>query len=93
MLATLKLLPDRSLAELNDKLVSRLEAGQFADTLILRFATGDVVGRVEKAYLKRNQEQDRQNVPHCGSPLIYYFLQHDSAFGERELRREIENPG
>jgi hypothetical protein len=92
-LATLQLLPDRSLPELNDELVSRLEAGQFVDTLILRFATGDVVGRVEKAYWKRNQDQDRQNVPHCGSPLIYYFLQHDSAFGERELRREIENPG
>jgi hypothetical protein len=92
-LETLQLLPDRSLPELNDKLVSRLESGQFVDTLILRFATGDVVGRVEKAYLKRNQEQDRQNLPHCGSPLIYYFLQHDAAFGERELRREIEPPG
>ena len=43
--------------------------------------------------MKRNKEQDRQSVPHCGSPLIYYFLQHDSAFGERELRREVENPG
>ena len=40
--------------------------------------------------MKRNKEQDRQSVPHCGSPLIYYFLQHDSAFGERELRREVE---
>ncbi|HEX4273805.1 MAG TPA: hypothetical protein VHZ74_00550 [Bryobacteraceae bacterium] len=70
-LATLQLLPDRSLLELNDKLASRLEAGQFVDTLILRFATGEVAERVEKAYLKRNQEQDRQNVPHCGSPLIY----------------------
>ncbi|MDP9170206.1 MAG: hypothetical protein M3N54_06295 [Acidobacteriota bacterium] len=93
MLATLQLLPDRSLPELNDKLVSRLEAGQFVDPLILRFATGDVVGPVEKAYLKRNQEQDRQNVPHCGSPLIYYFLQHDPAFGEREFRREMRTPG
>jgi hypothetical protein len=90
--ATLQLLPDRSLPELNDKLVSRLEAGQFVDTLILRYATGDVVGRVEKAYLKRNQEQDRKKLPHCGGPLIYYFLQHDPAFGERELRRVIENP-
>lgn len=91
-LATLQLLPDRSLPELNDKLVSRLEAGQFVDTLILRYATSDVVGRVEKAYLKRNQEQDRQNLPHCGGPLIYYFLQHHPAFGERELRRDIEKP-
>lgn len=91
-LETLELLPDRSLPELNDKLVARLEAGQFVDTLILRYATGDIVERVEKAYLKRNQEQDRQRLPHCGGPLVYYFLQHDAAFGERELRSDMEKP-
>jgi hypothetical protein len=89
---TLEMLPDRSLPEWNDKLVSRLEAGQFVDTLILRYATGDIVERVEKAYLKRNQEQDRQRLPHCGGPLIYYFLQHDAAFGERELRGDMDRP-
>ena len=51
--------------------------------LILRYATGEIVQRVEKAYVRRNELFDQQKLPHCGGPLIYYFLQHDPA-----LRRE-----
>jgi hypothetical protein len=89
-LSTLEMLPDRKLPEWNGVLASRLESGQFEDSLILRYATGDIVQRVEQAYLKRNAEFDRQKLPHCGGPLIYYFLQYDPAFGERELRSEID---
>ncbi len=92
-LSTLELLPDRSLPELNDMLASRAEAGQIEDALILRYATGDIVRRVEQAYLKRNADFDRQKLPHCGGALIYYFLKHDPSFGERELRGDMDKPG
>jgi hypothetical protein len=89
-LKTLAMLPDRSLPELNDALASRLEAGQHVDALVLRYATGDIVQRAELAYLRRNAEYDRQNLPHCGGALIFYFLQQDPAFGEKELRRDMD---
>ena len=92
-LSTLELLPDRSLPELNDMLASRAEAGQIEDALILRYATGDIVRRVEQAYLKRNADFDRQKLPHCGGALIYYFLKQDPSFGERELRGDMDKPG
>ena len=91
-ISTLVTLPDRSLPELNDELASRVEASQSADMLILRYATGDIVGQVEQAYLKRNAEFDRQKLLHCGGPLIFYFLKYDPAFGERELRKDIVQP-
>ena len=91
-LSTLELLPDRSLPELNGALASGLEAGHYSGRLILRYATGDIVQRVERAYLKRNEELDRQKLPHCGEPLIYYFLKYDPAFGEKELRKEMNQP-
>jgi hypothetical protein len=91
-LTTLKMLPDRSLPEMNDALAARLEAGQSPDMLILRYATGEIVQRVEKAYVRRNELFDQQKLPHCGGPLIYYFLQHDPAYGERELRNYMEKP-
>lgn len=91
-LETLGMLPDRSLPELNDMLVNRLNAGQFEDSLILRYATSDIVQPVEQAYLKRNEELDRQKLPHCGGPLMYYFLRYDPAFGEKELRGDFDKP-
>jgi hypothetical protein len=90
--STLSMLPDRSLPELNNLLANRADAGQLEDGLILRYATGDIVQRVERAYLKRNEEFDRQKLPHCGGPLIYYFLKYDAAFGERELRSDFSKP-
>ena len=89
-LSTLTMLPDRSLPELTDVLVARLNAGQVEDSLILRYAPGDIVQQVERAYLKRNEEYDRQKLIHCGGPLIYYFLQYDPAFGEAELRKDLD---
>ena len=91
-LPTLEMLPDRKLPELNNALASNLEAGQHVDSLILRYANGDIVQRVEQAYLKRNEEYDRQKLPHCVGPLAYYFLQYDAAFGERELRKDMDLP-
>jgi len=91
-LPTLEMLPDRKLPELNNGLASRLEAGQHVDALILRYATGDIVQRVERAYLNRNEEYDRQKLPHCVGPLAYYYLQYDPAFGERELRKDMDLP-
>lgn len=90
---TLEMLPDRTLPELDDTLARRLEAGDHDDRLILRYASGDIVERVERAYLKRNQDYDRQKLPHCGSPLVFYFLRYDPAFGERELRQDISATG
>jgi hypothetical protein len=92
-LSTLRMLPDRSLPELNEMLVNRLNAGQFEDSLILRYATGDIVQQVEQAYLKRNADFDRQKLPHCGGPLVYYFLRYDPAFGEKELRGGLDQKG
>jgi hypothetical protein len=91
-IGTLRMLPDRTLPEMNDILAARLEARQSVDLLILRYATANVVRRVEKAYLNRNEELDRQKLPHCGGPLVFYFLQHDPDFGERELRRAMDDP-
>jgi hypothetical protein len=91
-LSTLGMLPDGSLPELNNLLANRADAGQLEDGLILRYATGDIVQRVERAYLKRNQDFDRQKLPHCGGPLVYYFLKYDPAFGESELRSDFSRP-
>jgi hypothetical protein len=92
-LSTLAMLPDRSLPELNNLLANRADAGRLEDGLILRYATGDIVQRVEQAYLKRNEEFDRQKLAQCGGPLVYYFLKYDPAFGEKELRNEVAKPG
>lgn len=33
-----------------------------------------------------NAELDRQKLPHCPFPLVFYFLKFDPQFGEQELR-------
>jgi hypothetical protein len=81
------MLPDRHLPELNDLLASRGN-----DNLILRYATGDIVERVEHAYQARNKDLERQKLPHCGGPIVYYFLKEDPPYGERELRKEMDDP-
>jgi hypothetical protein len=91
--ATQAMLPDRTLPELDDVLVARAEAHSLDEKLILRYATGDIVKRVEKAYVERNEELDRQKLPHCMSPVVFYFLQHDPTFGERELRQNLSTSG
>ncbi len=91
--STLAMLPDRSLPDLNDVFVARAEAHDVDERLILRYATGDIVKRVEKAYIERNEELDRQKLPHCMSPVVFYFLQHDPTFGEQELRQNLSTSG
>jgi hypothetical protein len=91
--STLAMLPDGALPELNDRLAARAEAHSLDERLILRYATGDIVERVKRAYLERNAELDRQKLQHCMSPLVFYFLKYDPAFGERELRSNLSAAG
>jgi len=85
--STLAMLPDTALPELNDVLADR------SDTLlILRYATGSIVKRVEGEYLARNAEIEKQNLPTCVGPLAFYFLKYDPPFGERVLRQDFAKP-
>lgn len=85
--STLAMLPDPALPELNDVLAQR-----FDPLLILRYATGDIVKRVENAYLARNAEIEKQKLPTCAGPLAFYFLKYDPPFGERLLREDFAKP-
>ncbi|HLK69176.1 MAG TPA: hypothetical protein VKU19_37340 [Bryobacteraceae bacterium] len=89
---TLSMLKEGRLPELNDALASRLESRQYVDALIVRYATGDIVERVEKAQAKRDGDLDQQKLPHCGGPLVYYYLQFDPAYGEKMLRADFGKP-
>jgi hypothetical protein len=79
---TFAMLPLDRLPEADEPLAARLESDNSADKLIARFATGAIVQRVEEAYSLRG-ERSRN----CISPLVFYFLRYDPAFGESELRR------
>lgn len=85
--STLAMLPDPALPEFDDVLAER-----FDPLLILRYATGDIVKRVESAYLARNAEIEKQNLPTCAGPLAFYFLKYDPPFGERLLRGDFAKP-
>ena len=75
------MLPDATLPELDDTL-----AESSYELLVLRYATGDIVKRVEAAYRARMAEQ---GLPRCAGPLVFYFLKYDRAFGERLLQRRF----
>jgi hypothetical protein len=79
--ATLAMLSDPALPELNDVL-----AEQFYAPLILRYATGDIVKRVEEIYLSRKTELENRDRSTCAGALAFYFLKYDPSFGERVLR-------
>jgi hypothetical protein len=81
---TLAMLPDVTLPEFNDVLAQR-----FDTLLILRYATGDIVKRVESAYLARSAEIEKRNLPQCAGALAFYFLKYDPPFGERLLREDF----
>jgi hypothetical protein len=85
--STLAMLPDDTLPEFNDLLADR-----FDTLLILRYATGDIVKRVENAYLARHAEIEKRNLPQCAGALAFYFLKYDPPFGERVLREDFANP-
>jgi hypothetical protein len=55
----------------------------------LRYATGDIVKRVENAYLARKAEIEKQNLQACAGSLAFYFLKYDPPFGERLLREDF----
>jgi hypothetical protein len=81
------MLPDAALPELDDVLAERMDP-----LLTLRYASGDIVKRVESAWLARNAELARQNLPNCAAPLAFYFLKYDAPFGERLLHEEFAKP-
>jgi hypothetical protein len=81
----LAILPDESRPELNDVLAARRDS-----LLILRYATGDVVKRVERDYLAHSADLERQKLPYCAGPLVFYFLKYDPPFGERLLRADFD---
>ena len=81
-------LPDRTLPELDDVLAENLNDG-----LIVRYASGAIVKRVEQAYERRAADFQRQKLPQCATPLAFYFLQYDPEYGERELRHSLATPG
>lgn len=85
---TLMLLPDENLPELNGVFAAQIaRGGPLPTQLITRYATGDIVKKVEAAYLAFHAELDRQKLPHCPFPLAFYFLKFDPEFGEQELRK------
>jgi hypothetical protein len=80
-------LPDRHIPELDALFTAHALAGHLDDRLILRYATGDIVQPIEQAYLRMRPKAA------CASPLVFYFLRYDPAFGEPELRRNLSTPG
>ena len=77
-------LPDRTLPELDELFAERLD-----DWLIVRYASGAIVERVEQAYERRAADFARQKLPQCATPLAFYFLKYDPEYGERELRHSF----
>jgi hypothetical protein len=85
---TLMMLPDENLPELNDVFSAQAARGGPLPTLLItRYGTSEIVKNVEAGYLAFNAELDRQKLPHCPFPLVFYFLKFDPEFGERELRK------
>ena len=85
-LATLSILPDRTLPELDKFFLSEWETGHIDDRLVVRYATGSIVQALERAY-------ERRNLTQCATPLVYYFLRYDPKFGEKEFRRSLSVVG
>ncbi len=87
---TLMMLPDENFSELDAVFAAQVaRGGSLRAQLITRYATGAIVKEVEAGYLAFHAELDRQKLPHCPFPLVYYFLKFDPEFGERELRKDI----
>ncbi len=85
---TLMMLPDENLPELNDVFSAQAaHGGPLPTLLITRYGTSEIVKNVEAGYVAFNAELDRQQLPHCPFPLVFYFLKFDPEFGERELRK------
>lgn len=86
----LMILPDDNLPELDEMFAAQAaRGGPLPALLITRYATGAVVKQVEAAYLAFHRELDRQQLPHCPFPLVFYFLKFDPAFGEQELQKAL----
>jgi hypothetical protein len=79
--STLAMLPDESLPELDEALAQRMDP-----LLILRYASGDIVKKVEEA-------RAAQPAPYCAGPLALYFLKYDPPAGEKLLRADFAKPG
>jgi hypothetical protein len=85
---TLAMLPDATLPEFNEILADRGDP-----LLLLRYANGDVMKRVEEKYLAHRTEVAKQNLPDCAGPLVFFFLKYDPPFGESQLRADFARAG
>jgi hypothetical protein len=86
-------LPDDRLPELDAVFVQQLARGGPPPGLfIARYATRAIVKEVERAYLAHQVQLDRQKLPRCPYPLVFYFLKFDPEFGEPEYRKGLADP-
>lgn len=81
--SVLAMLPDAALPDLDEVLAERRDA-----LLILRYASGGIVKRVEEAYFAQSVEHRP-----CAGPLALYFLKYDPPVGEKLLGADFAKSG
>jgi hypothetical protein len=79
--ATLAILPDKTLPDMDSILTQRLAQNRPDTELIARYATSAILQPVKAYYAKRAAAG-----PFCDAPLVAYFLRSDPAWGDRVLR-------
>jgi hypothetical protein len=85
-------LPDDRIPELDPVFAAQAaRRGPLPGLLIARYATRAIVKQVEAGYVAFHAELERQKLPHCPFPLVFYFLKFDPEFGEPELRKALAN--
>jgi HEAT repeat protein len=84
-------LPDERIPELDAAFAAQVSRGALPGLLIARYATRAIVKEVEAGYVRLHGELERQKLPHCPFPLVFYFLKFDPEFGEQELRKGLAN--
>ncbi|WP_031498943.1 hypothetical protein [Bryobacter aggregatus] len=85
-LSTVMMLPDPVLPELHEVFLAQMaRGGSPPGHLITRYANGDILPAVKARFLAFVAELDRQKLPHCTHPLIFYFLKYDPDFGRQQL--------
>ena len=97
--ATLAILDDATLPEMDEVLLDHLQRDTGLVELIARYATANILGGVKEWYVKRDatMRARRSSLPImsglCAPALIAYFLRVDPAWGERELRDRLNDRG
>jgi hypothetical protein len=85
--ATLKILPDATLPEMDRLFAEHLAQNRRSTELVARYATSSILEPVKAYYAKRSAL-----APMCDAPLVAYFLRTDPAWGERTLRELLQPP-